>query len=530
MPRARAVKIEGFLVAVAKPRLPEAMSSSVPTKFNSYFFIKLSFCLIALMAAGIAVSRLAYPFDVGVWEGGVWEPARLIASGQNPYNFATRPPFVMAPYGPVYYFIIGLGLKLFGYQFWFGRAVSVVAMIVCLVCVAHITVSMTRRNDETAEKREAVLVAILVAVSSLPMQSWIAMQRPDFIALAFAFAGLTLVFQSSPETPDRITGRSWLVVALFIAAYFCKQTTFLAVGVAALRCFQLGKPKQAVFIPAMTVIICALIILALNVTQESGHFWQHWVLARDVPRRMKQIVRNSQIMLGAAATWIIALVIIVPVLVRLTLLLVRRELKSSINRTSLLDALKSPVMLVGAYLVAASAIAFATSSLAGAIINYWLEASFVASIVFALTWTRIHSSAGGERRWPLLILLCLTLGSGYMLQHIGRREYFRWSSLPYYDEIVSTLSRSTAPGDTCFSQFPEVAVYAGRAYHFGDSYQYIDGRSVELKNLFREALASKRYAEIVWTRNRQFPGYRYVPTSTPHPEKGYRFYLYVREP
>jgi hypothetical protein len=506
------------------------MPSLLATKFNSYFFIKLSVCLIALMAAGIAVSRLAYPFDVGLWEGVVWEPARLIASGHNPYNFGARPPFVMAPYGPIYYLIVGLGLNLFGHQFWFGRALSVVAMCVCLVCVARLATILTRRNDEAAGNREAAPVAMLAVLSSLSVQYWIAVQRPDLIALAFAFAGLTIVFQARPEAPDRITARSWVVVALFVAAYLCKQTVFLPVGVAALRYFQLRKPKQAVFILGMTVAVCTLVVLALNVFGEGGHFWQHFVLASDVPRRMKQIVRNSQIMLGAATTWIMLLVIIVPVLVWLARSFIGREAKLSVNRSSLLDALKSPATLIWAYLVAASTIALATSSLVGAYINYWLEPSLVASIVFALIWTRIRSSVGEGRRWPLLILLCLTLNSGYMLQHIGRREYFRWSSVPYYNEIVTTLYRSTAPGDTVFSQFPEVAVYARRAYHFGDSYQYIDGRSVELKNLFREALASKRYAAIVWTRYRQFPGYRYVPTSTPHPEKGYRFYLYVREP
>src|SRR5262249_22907139 len=76
--------------------------------------------IIALVTSliGVSLSRLVYPYDVGYYEAAVWEPSLLAANGLNPYNYALRPPFVMAPYGYLYYLMIGLGLSLFGLQLW----------------------------------------------------------------------------------------------------------------------------------------------------------------------------------------------------------------------------------------------------------------------------------------------------------------------------------------------------------------------------------------------------------------------------
>jgi hypothetical protein len=77
--------------------------------------------VVTLLLIGISISRKIYPFDVGHFEACVWTPALLSAQGKNPYAYATREPFVMAPYGYLYYLTVGAGLRLFGWQFWFGR-------------------------------------------------------------------------------------------------------------------------------------------------------------------------------------------------------------------------------------------------------------------------------------------------------------------------------------------------------------------------------------------------------------------------
>src|SRR5215475_4382882 len=92
--------------------------------------------IIALVTSliGVSLSRLVYPYDVGRYEAAVWEPSLLAASGLNPYNYALRPPFVMAPYGYLYYLTTGLGLSLFGLQLWFGRLMSILAAAIIVMC------------------------------------------------------------------------------------------------------------------------------------------------------------------------------------------------------------------------------------------------------------------------------------------------------------------------------------------------------------------------------------------------------------
>src|SRR5688572_18787724 len=108
--------------------------------------------IIALVTSliGVSLSRLVYPYDVGYYEAPVWGPSLLAANGLNPYNYALRPPFVMAPYGYLYYLMIGLGLRLFGLQLWLGRLMSILAAAVIVICVWRISRLLTRKPQAAA--------------------------------------------------------------------------------------------------------------------------------------------------------------------------------------------------------------------------------------------------------------------------------------------------------------------------------------------------------------------------------------------
>jgi hypothetical protein len=110
-----------------------------------------NFCIIGsiILASALAllsVSRIIYPFDLGSYEAPIWEPALLSIRGYNPYSYALESPYIVAPYGYFYYFIIGLGLEIFDMQFWFGRTITVLAAIVCVICVGKIVMLMVDRK------------------------------------------------------------------------------------------------------------------------------------------------------------------------------------------------------------------------------------------------------------------------------------------------------------------------------------------------------------------------------------------------
>jgi 4-amino-4-deoxy-L-arabinose transferase-like glycosyltransferase len=135
----------------------------------------VALAIVALVTSliGVSLSRLVYPYDVGYYEAVVWEPSLLAANGLNHYNYALRPPFVMAPYGYLYYLMIGLGLRLFGLQLWLGRLTSILAAAIIVICIWRISGSLTREP-------QAAAFAVVVFLSSITLQSWIAVQRSRF--------------------------------------------------------------------------------------------------------------------------------------------------------------------------------------------------------------------------------------------------------------------------------------------------------------------------------------------------------------
>jgi 4-amino-4-deoxy-L-arabinose transferase-like glycosyltransferase len=240
---------------------------------------------LVVLLLGISTSRLIYPYDVGYYDACVWEPARLAVEGRNPYEYSTTAPFVMAPYGYVYYLVIGMGLKLFGMQLWFGRLLSIVAAGVCIVCVWRISFSLTGM-------RRAAWFAVVVALSSAVLQSWVAVQRPDLIALSLAFAGLALVFESGREG-DRIGSRALLRAILFVLAFFTKQTLILPAFVASARYLQSGRKRNAWFVLLATVALATFAIVILNWEDQKGHWGQHYILAADIPHSYRAAMRMS---------------------------------------------------------------------------------------------------------------------------------------------------------------------------------------------------------------------------------------------
>ena len=79
----------------------------------------------------IGLSRIFYPYDVGHYEAGIWAPAEIASQGINPYHsdLTIHEPYTMSPYGVFYYEVVGLGIKLFGLQFWFARILSLICVV-----------------------------------------------------------------------------------------------------------------------------------------------------------------------------------------------------------------------------------------------------------------------------------------------------------------------------------------------------------------------------------------------------------------
>ncbi len=478
-------------------------------------FATAAYALLAFLLLCITTSRLIYPFDVGHFEACIWTPALLSAQGENPYAYATREPFVMAPYGYFYYLAVGVGLRLFGWQFWFGRGLTVLSAVVCVVCVARIARTIT-------SDRRAVMVGVLWLLSTITMFHWVGVHRPDLIALALSFAALALVFAEGGEQ-DWIGLRTLLVIALLTVAVFFKQTALLPIAAVVARYLQAQRVKQAGAVVFGVGLSGAIIAAAIELTSGGGYFWQHFTLMRSTPHSYADALHWVVSLLKSPSTWIAAGLIVAAV---------ARRFDAAVFRSwpEFRKWLQSPECLIGCYLIVALAFAFVTSARRGAYINYYLEASMVCAIAVAMAWRWLMWN-GIAWRWlyPAVSMLLLLSGA-FEFSRMARAESYRWRSLPYYREVVETLAREVPADELCVSVHPELVLAAGRKFHFGDWIQYQDGRSVELQQVYDQAMSSRRYAAIITLGGKgdNLPGYRLAPMKRAAHEKYYPVFLYLR--
>ncbi|MBP6821852.1 MAG: hypothetical protein KA368_09925 [Acidobacteria bacterium] len=471
----------------------------------------LATVLLTLLLFGVGASRLIYPFDVGHFEACTWTPALFAAQGKNPYDIALREPFATAPYGYFYYLAVGVGLRVFGWQFWFGRALTILAAGVCVYCLGRIVWALTKN-------RQAVLLSAMIFLATITLHHWLGVHRPDLPALALAFAALAIVFAFNGEGEFRLPIVT-VVIVLLASAFFFKQTTLLPIAVSTARFWQMGRRNPALSVLFATILLIAIIGLALNATSNGAYFWQHFTLAERVPHSYGMAGHWLLSLFKSATTWIVAGLFVA-------------ALFAGNNHTGRFSGdkfnawLKSPVCLWSCYLVAALGFAFVTSARAGAYINYYLEVSIVAAVVAGTAWRRLAEYGRWQKFYPALVLLILLAGA-FEFSRMARAESYRWRSLPYYRELVTTLKNDTLPDGLCISVHPELAVAAGRSFHFGDWIQYHDGRSPELRQAFANAVISGRYAAIVWLKpgDPALPGYKVVSMQTPLPDRHYPVYL-----
>lgn len=480
--------------------------------------------IVAVLLAGISLSRVVYPYDVGHFEACTWTPAELSAQGKNPYAFARQEPFVMAPYGYLYYLAVGAGLRLFGGQFWFGRLLTVLALIVCVGCVMRLCRAMT-------ERRDSAWLAGLSVLTSLPVFHWSAVHRPDLPALALAFGALALAYPARAQS----IGRTLFVAGLLVAAVFCKQTTVLPIAVIAARYWQTDRRKQALLLLAGVATLGAALAVVLNATSAGGYFWQHFVLMRQVPHSYALSWHWLGSLGRAPGTWLSLAVVALG-----TWRQIRQPREKTADaatpptvQTRWRTLLASPVSLLSVYLLAAVALAFVTSARSGSYVNYYLESVLVLALLTGLGWhwwQRQPSAASTWQRGMILFCALFVAAGAVECWRLARAESDRWQSLPYYREIVETLKRDVPPDALVLSVHPELALAAGHAYHFGDFLQYQDGRSAVLSDILQEQLRNRRYGAIVWLTpdDPRLAGYQLRPMPHSVRPRYYPVYLFLR--
>ncbi len=267
--------------AVAAPPAPASDRMRIP--FVLCLLVILGWVVRDLVVHAAAIRRhVGLPFQVDYEEGNILNAAVRITHGLTPYPNPHAIPNVINPYGPVAYYLLALPVKLFGVSFLWPRLVIVVSVI-AICCFIGLTI---------ARLSGSALAGIVLGAmyGTLPVvESWSAVLRVDFLALAFCAAGVYVFCrgvtngasqttrdcssgQVSEESDNRQStiGNSFVLTsaALFAAAILVKHTFLAAPAACVLYLMSARQWKSALrFAGLMAAIVAAVLLLFTAITR-----------------------------------------------------------------------------------------------------------------------------------------------------------------------------------------------------------------------------------------------------------------------
>lgn len=165
---------------------------------------------LGLLAYGIVgVAAIAYPYDLGMYEGVVFAPALRLFQGEATFGpeAALTPPYNFPLYGPLYYAGLGALLKITGVAFWPGRLVS----FVCGLGLAGLVFRHGRRVG-LGTQESLLLANVFLMVPSA--WTFFTIQRVDSPSLLLAGLGSVLMIERRGPRAALLGGVLFALAAL----------------------------------------------------------------------------------------------------------------------------------------------------------------------------------------------------------------------------------------------------------------------------------------------------------------------------
>lgn len=327
---------------------------------------------------GYLTVRFPYQLDYG--EGPILQLAMRVAEGRSPYPPVGRPPYEIASYDPLHYLLCGLGVKLFGANFLFGRLLS----LVCAVGAAAAAALVAWRHTG---HRFATFLAGGLVLAMPHFLVWSTLMRVDMLALGLAMGGY-FAFER---------GWRWAGMPLFALGMFTRRTNVAALGASFLaEARRRGwRPTMRLF-AIQAVMVAALFgaaevatgramsrVLYLHTASSLGKAWtweQLWSLIW-FPLRMYPVYFALPVAGAAWCGW-------------------RRERR-----------------LLALYFLTAGVV-FLTGGRIGSAHNYLLEPLAVGAMLFAVMWADLSRTRGWGRTTLSFLGLVLLWQMLYTGQHL----------------------------------------------------------------------------------------------------------------
>ncbi|MBZ0273395.1 hypothetical protein K8I61_15255 [bacterium] len=204
-------------------------------------------------------TRVDFPFDLEWIEGHMLAMATRVAQGGALYPEPSL-DYIPAPYFPLYFLVTGALVKIFGAEFWTGRAVSFASTITLAGVIIY-----------SVRARAGWYVGAAAAACYLSAYTLLR-TFPDLFRVD-AFAMLFLVAAFAVADPRGSTRRAAAAALILAIATFAKQNGLLFFP-PLLFVFFVANRKNALVFAAVFAALVGAFVLAWQATSD-GWFWRY---------------------------------------------------------------------------------------------------------------------------------------------------------------------------------------------------------------------------------------------------------------
>lgn len=218
--------------------------------------------------ADLVRALILFPYQVMEAEGLLLAMGLSLLSGTSPYHDPSEPPWVVAPYAPLFAILTGMLASVTGATAVAGRIISLLATLGC----ALLLLVLTRREVirlQGAQRSDLAPIALVVTafITSPFVFEWSPLSRVDMLTLLLSLSSLACAGCWEP-----LRSRRALILAagFCIAALWTKQTAIAAPASVIVWLWLCGHRWQAAQFGIAVVGISVLGYLALDTWSHGG--------------------------------------------------------------------------------------------------------------------------------------------------------------------------------------------------------------------------------------------------------------------
>lgn len=229
------------------------------------FFLKITIVVLSVYYLGvflfISLSRINYPFELEMMEGGMLENVIRLNEGKPIY---TEPSIDYIPfiYTPLYFYTSAISTKIFGESFFSLRLVSLISVIVSFILIfAYVF-------RETGSRIFAIASAGIFAATYQITGFWFDLARVDSLFIMFLLSMIYFL-----RFKDHKTGL-FLSAVFALSALLTKQSSIIIIIPMMFALIINNKLKSLVFI---ITFISGVLITTLLINNNSNGWYLFWL-------------------------------------------------------------------------------------------------------------------------------------------------------------------------------------------------------------------------------------------------------------